>query len=267
MNWSSDRAPERPERETPVVRFIVLIALILTLGGCAVRREAINADRPARVIYLSGVAGPDWFDRRFVSAQGADGLEAEIEIFNWRPDRWPLAALRNQARNREVAQRIAQRLVDLRTAHGDQPLHLIGVSGGAGVGVWALEALPDDVQVDHVILLAPAVSNDYDLSRALRHVKGRMYAFSSLNDWRILGIGSFLFGTVDGQYEWAAGLTGFHRPKTADAGEYDKLDRRRYDPSWSWRYGYLGDHASILATRFASGYLSPLLAGKGAAPR
>ena len=45
-------------------------------------------------------------------------------------------------------------------------VYLVAKSGGAGVVVKALELI-EEKQVERAILLAPALSPDYDLSRAL----------------------------------------------------------------------------------------------------
>ena len=52
--------------------------------------------------------------------------------------------------------------------------------------MWALEKLPDDVMVDDLVMVASALSPQYDLSKALKHVRGKAYAFNSMLDVLIL---------------------------------------------------------------------------------
>ena len=85
-------------------------------------------------------------------------------------------------------------------------------SGGTGIAVWALEKMPEGMQVQTLVLLASALSPDYDLSKALRHVRGKAYVFYSQNDQVVLGAGTRLFGTIDGVKSDAAGLIGFRMP-------------------------------------------------------
>ena len=172
----------------------------------------------------------------------------------------PLQALQQDANNRDEARRLAGRITHLRFANPDAPLWLVCISGGAGIGVWALEQLPEGVNVEGVALLAPALSPEYDLTDALAHVNGHLDAFSSRADWLILGAGTRIFGTMDGQYTASAGLVGFDIPPQADDSQYAKLRRRSYDSEWLLRYGYFGDHFSIANPRFARKYLSPMLA-------
>ena len=47
------------------------------------------------------------------------------------------------------------------------------------MAIWVLEKLPDDVHVDTLVMLACAMSPQYDLSPALRHVSGKAYVFVS----------------------------------------------------------------------------------------
>jgi pimeloyl-ACP methyl ester carboxylesterase len=131
-------------------------------------------------------------------------------------------------------------------------------SGGAGIIVWALEQLPDDVKIDSLLLLSPALSPQYDLSKALRHVRGKVYAFYSPYDVAILGIGTHMFGTIDGVKTDAAGKTGFAKPAGADDAQYAKLVQVPYDSSWV-RVGNIGDHIGTLSRPFARRVVAPLL--------
>jgi pimeloyl-ACP methyl ester carboxylesterase len=134
-------------------------------------------------------------------------------------------------------------------------------SGGTGIAVWALEKLPDDVKVDTVVMLASALSPDYDLTRALRHVRGRMYAFNSLTDTLVLGVGTRTFGTVDGVKCDAAGRCGFSLPDGADETQYKKLVQVPYNAAWM-ALGNIGDHIGPMSNPFARDVLAPVVRGK-----
>lgn len=116
------------------------------------------------------------------------------------------------------------------------------------------------MKVDQVVLVQPAISPGYDLSRALKHVKRNMYYTSSPGDWFVLGVGTRVFGTSDGQKSDAAGFVGFRPPPTADARQYRKLVEIKYDPAWI-RWGDFGSHTGALSTSFAFHVLAPLLTG------
>ena len=111
------------------------------------------------------------------------------------------------------------------------------------------------------MLLASALSPSYDLSKALSHVRGKAYAFSSPNDGIVLGAGTSVFGTIDGKQCQAAGLCGFACPKTADEEQYAKLVPMPYDPAWI-KLGNIGDHIGVTSRAFAETVIAPILMGK-----
>src|SRR5207248_2090228 len=130
-------------------------------------------------------------------------------------------------------------------------------SAGTGIAVWALEKLPDDVQIDTLLMMQSALSPTYDLSKALAHVRGHAYSFWSNLD-PVVGGGTRLLGTVDGVNTEAAGHVGFRPPRTADAALYRKLMQFEYQESWM-RFGDDGDHIGPMRRAFAKNMLAPLL--------
>ena len=186
------------------------------------------------------------------------GYVGKTEVYDWTGPNPGLVALTANKHNHEEALKIADRIT--RQFH-DQPggqILIVSHSAGTGLCVWALEDLPEDVKVDTVLLLSPALSPDYDLSHALSHVRGKAYAFHSPNDFFILAAGTHLFGTVDGKKTSAAGHDGFTRPQTASAAQYDKLVAEPYDPAWM-KLGNIGDHIGCMMPAFAAAVLSPFL--------
>ena len=139
---------------------------------------------------------------------------------------------------------------------------LAGHSAGAGVALRALESLPADQQVDGLVLMAPAVSRTYDLTPALRRLRGRAHAFTSNRDTLVLAVGTSLFGTADGVHGEAAGHGGFVRPEAADRDAYSKLQTHRYSRARR-RLGDSGSHMGVLTPRVAQGLVAPLLPGFG----
>jgi len=136
---------------------------------------------------------------------------------------------------------------------------LFAHSGGAGIAVWALEDLPDDVFVQSLYLLSPAISPKYDLSKALKHVNGHVYVFSSPGDIFVLGIGTSTFGTIDGVKTNAAGLKGFVQPDSAaDPLQYAKLVALPYNPEWV-KYNDFGDHIGPMSRAFSRSIIGPIL--------
>ena len=110
-------------------------------------------------------------------------------------------------------------------------------------------------------LIAPALSPAYDLTPALRHVRSKAYVFYSDGDSAVLGIGTRLFGTIDGQKTDAAGKVGFTRPPTGDPAEYAKIVPMPYQSAWM-RYENIGDHIGPMMTPFARAVIAPLILGQ-----
>jgi len=193
------------------------------------------------------------------------GVSAEFDCYDWTCGEPGIPALQAYERNRAEAKKIAERIASRYRADPSSPIELTSHSGGAGLLVWALESLPDDVMVDSVLMLAPALSPGYDLTKALRHVRKQVYVFISANDGIVLGSGTKMFGTIDRVHTDAAGRVGFTRPDGADAAQYAKLVTRPYDAAWNDKYHHNGDHIGVMSKRFAAGLLAPLLKTAGVA--
>jgi hypothetical protein len=245
--------------------FVLLFALASVAGGEPTTQPdppdvllAAVSIRGPLVLHLPGIGGPRLCDHRMLAGLRDGGVKANFVICDWTEDDPGIAALQGYARNRREAQRIA----DLITAHAvadpDSPIYLTAHSGGCGLAVWALEKLPSDVNVRTALLIAPALSPGYDLTKALHHVDVQMFAFSSTLDIVVLGTGTRLFGTIDGVQTAAAGLGGFVQPPTADPAMYQRLIQRTYQRDWA-RYNDYGDHIGAMSRPFAKAILAPLI--------
>ena len=147
-----------------------------------------------------------------------------------------------------------------------KPVYLVGKSGGTGIVVGALEGLPEG-SVEAAVLLAPALSPDYDLSRALRAVRREMVVFWSPLDVVILGAGTWLFKTVDRVRSVGAGMVGFRPPAGLDeaGGRATPGSGRSAGGPAMARTGYLGGHVGPDSPAFLRKYVVPLLTGPAAA--
>lgn len=213
------------------------------------------------LLHLPGIAGYRWIDQQMIAGLKEGGYEGRVAAHDWTGDNPGLGALLNRERNEHEAQRVADAIEKRYRENPKRRLILTAHSGGTGIVVWALEKLPEDVRVDTVLLLASALSPEYDLTRALRHVRGRMYSFHSATDAIVLGTGTRTFGTIDGVKCDAAGRCGFTMPDDADEAEYEKLVQVPYDAAWM-REGNIGDHIGPMGRRFARTVLSPIVLGK-----
>jgi pimeloyl-ACP methyl ester carboxylesterase len=223
---------------------------------------AAPVDSREHLIHLPGIAGPQNLDRRFIRGLREGGCEGTIEIYDWTAHDPGLSALLSRKRNEQQADKVAEKIQQILKDEPGVKLRIVCHSGGAGIAVWALERLPDNAKIESIVFIAPALSQEYDLSKALSHVRGKAYALTSVNDVIVLGAGTKLFGTIDGKKEEAAGLRGFRTPENAsDVKQYDKLVQMPYQDSWM-DYGNLGDHIGPMGEEFAEKVIAPLLQGK-----
>jgi predicted alpha/beta hydrolase family esterase len=210
------------------------------------------------ILHLPGIGGFLGCDRHMVTGLSDAGVTAHIEIYDWTEHDPGIHDLHAYDRNQKEAQRIADMIVAHHKADPTSKILLTAHSGGCGIAIWALEKLPPDVNVQTVLLMAPALSPTYDLSMALTHVQDHVYVFSSIYDTIVLNTGTKLFGTIDGVDTAAAGFGGFVMPPNANADAYKKLTPRPYDKDWM-KLNNLGDHVGAMSRQFAATILAPLL--------
>lgn len=238
-----------------------LLILVTFTAGCE-QNAPVGPLSPGStyLLHLPGVAGDTMVDRAWMSALKRAGAADAVELFDWTCHDPGIDALQAYSRNHREADKIAKLIAARAAANPTGHIILTAESGGAALAVWALESLPRQVRVDRVLLVQPALSPGYDLSKALKHVKRNMYYTSSPGDWFVLGLGTRVFGTSDGEKTDAAGLVGFRAPPTANARQYGKLVELKYNPAWIL-WGDFGSHTGGLSTSLAYHVLAPLLQG------
>ena len=249
----------RAARQVIAIAFIVL-ASCAGQGGKPAAAPLPPSPPPPRAqhFHLPGIGGYRSIDRLFLQGLKQGGLDADVHPYDWTVKDTGLGALLATELHKEETAKVAAMIAELAREHRGARLTVSAHSGGAGIIVWALETLPDDVQIDSLLLLSPALSPPYDLSRALCHVRGKVYVFYSPYDVAVLGVGTQMLGTIDGVRSDAAGRVGFKQPPTADEAEYRKLVQVPYDPAWI-QLGNIGEHIGTLARPFAREVVAPLM--------
>ena len=221
------------------------------------------------VLLADGVGGFDLCGTALRHVMGAQKLPYVVKVVPWGHGIWRWHADLTDAVNRDLqAGLVADEARAFRLANPGRPIHLIGKSGGTGVVVRALEGLEDGV-VDSVVLIAPAISRGYDLTRALKAVRRELVVFWSPLDLIILGAGTRIFGTIDRKKEVSAGLVGFRVPhplSDEQRAQYAKLRQVRWRPAMA-RTGYLGGHLGPDNPAFLRKYVVPLLRAEDAPKR
>ncbi len=206
------------------------VASLLATGGCtkydmnARYADQSRVDRGV-VVILPGIEGESGANRDIREGLYRAGISYGLLIYRWgSPIPGPGGMLVNQtnvARNRRMAEDLAEQIVQYQQKHPGKPVFLIGHSAGGGITVFTLEAMgkmPGAEPVEGAFLLSSSISSDYDLNSALRMTRRGLVNVSNKDD-QLLNTGTGTFGNVDGKKGDSAGRTGFY-------GNYAKVFER-----------------------------------------
>lgn len=231
---------------------------LLASGGCT---SAPSATDGSRVIFLDG-AGWGGSHKGVQDGLQAAGFRGHVEVFSWTTLLGPVPDHLSVGRKKQKGKQLSQRIHQQSTDRPKADLHLMGLSAGAAVIVFALEQLPAGVQVDNVVLFAPSISAKYDLSTAMEHVRGYLYATSSPLDGILAGV----HVNADGRSGRPAGLVGLRIPSRVK--RYD-LYARVVNLSWRSAYadlGWNGSHTGATGKRFVQNVIAPRVLSTGPQP-
>jgi pimeloyl-ACP methyl ester carboxylesterase len=240
---------------------LVVILLILFGSGCAGVRQEVRQPPPEalvpvprQVVFVAdGVGGFGSTTAAVREAAAELHLPLCVEEVEWSHGYGRIVADQvDYANIRDNACCLAARII-----------YLVAHSAGSAVVLIAAENLPPG-SIERIILLAPAVSADYNLARALRTSCKGIDSFYSERDTITLGVGIALLGTTDRRWPVAAaGRVGFTPcvETPAEAILYSKLRQYPWDPSVIWT-GNNGGHYATYQPCYLRHYVMPLLAEK-----
>lgn len=222
------------------------------------------------VYYLDGAGGggliSNW-GRGVKSGLQMAGYNGKFVEFPWETGMGVVAdQIASDNYKRQKAGELAAIISKARSTYPDAPITLMGLSAGTAVAVFTLEALPAGCQVDNVVLLGASIGADYNLTKALRRVMGRVYVFTSESD-AILNFAVPALGTADRQAGTvpAAGLEGFYLPAGASP-ETRRLYAKVTNIAWRASFekdGDYGGHTDTTYPRFVRDYIAPLVMQEG----
>lgn len=245
---------------------IVAAVLLLTASGCILgnRPQLVRGGDAAnqKTFYLDG-AGNLGFGKETVPLGLADGgYQGDVEHFIWTTYLGPLMDQMIYSHNRYQGRRLADRIAAYLDKNPGASVNLIGLSAGSGVAVFALERLPAKYQVDNLILLSSSLSADYDMTRALRRVRGGAYFFWSPDDPILQGFMP-LVGTVDRENtSRVAGLIGARLPANAPRDTRQWYMTKVHNVRW-YPHGSVGPiqlrHAGTTDRSFVREMVAPIL--------
>jgi pimeloyl-ACP methyl ester carboxylesterase len=253
--------------------WFALCVLILS-SGCATTPTGLPKplpDRQARMrhgylYYLDGAGGgtaqSNW------AAGVRQGLLAAAypgagEMFTWETGKGLMADQDASVKyKRAKADRLAREVARQYAAYPDAPIDLLGFSAGTAEVIFALEALPPDVTVKNVVLLGTSISENYDLTKALQHVRGKLYLYTSTHD-RMLSVLMPFSGTADRKFDDpGAGIRGFVLPKGANTATRKLYKEKIVTIDWAKtleKDGDYGRHFDNVKMPFIRDHVAPLL--------
>lgn len=238
---------------------------VLFCAGCSTAElQTPKRYEQGLVVILPGIEGKSILNVSLAHGLADGGLPCAIEIYDWTAANvatW-FVNLAFESRNREIASRIARRIVAYQGRYPGRPVCLIGHSGGGGVAAFVLEALPQDRPINCAILLAAALSPEYDLCKAIRRTKYGIWNCYSPWDVGWLALGTGVFGTIDREHSAAAGSVGFREPPNLGSDGKQmyraKLHQLRYSESMA-SSGNSGGHVGWASHEFAGKWLAPVI--------
>jgi pimeloyl-ACP methyl ester carboxylesterase len=238
---------------------ILAALLALAAAGCA---TPVIAPRQAdMVIVVPGLGGDGGDYAKVVHALHDAGCQDRLCVFNWGCS-WALfpITLSCTGVHHDTERRLAAQVTQWRNDHPGCHIALIGHSAGAGVIVGMLGRLDNSITIGPIILLAPALSPDFDLRPALAH-SNCIHVFFSPDDWFWQGIGSTIFGGYDGVHRDGAGRRGFTLAQLSD-DQKRKVIQHPWQPQWK-SLGEDGGHFDWMSGAFVDRVLAPLIYDTG----
>lgn len=249
------------------IRSCFLLAGVLTAVSCGCQQ--VDYTTPQRydrglVICLGGIGGITGEENRIRKGLNDGGVDRALEVFHWSRHN-VLEDQTDLVKNKYKASQLARRIEAYGREYPGRSIHLIGVSAGTGLLVWALEDLAPGQVVDGAILIASSLHSKYDLTRALGKIQGQIHNFYSPTD-PVLTLGAPIAGTVDRRHSLdIAGLVGFRPHKNANKYAKQLYKEKVTQHRWSLAdilQGNIGDHLGATNPGFVRKRIAPLVLGQ-----
>jgi pimeloyl-ACP methyl ester carboxylesterase len=246
---------------------IVACALALASTGCVSSQPDFNSH--GVVFYCDGAGGggiTNWGPGVQRGLKDA-GFTGTFDEFSWETG---LGVLADQTEavsaKRAQARKLADQIKAYKAQYPGSPVHLMGLSAGTAIVAFTLEELPEKASVDTAVMLSGSISSSYDMTKALRRVKGDMYVTTSPNDTILSGVVP-MTGSADRKNvgDYVVGIYGCQLPLGASAEIrrlYSKIVIIRWEPSFR-QFGDAGGHTDTTNASFVQHVIAPLIMREG----
>ena len=210
-----------------------VVALCVAAGGCA-GRSYYSAERIDKglVLVLPGIEGPSSWNRSICDGLVVGEALYAVETYNWTGS-FGVYYVFNHGACRDRARDIADYVMDYQRKFPGRPTFVVGHSAGGAVAVMVAEEMPPTAPLTGVVAIAPSLSADYDLSRAVAGCGGRFVNCYDTGD-NFLQALTVIGSNIDGSRSTTAGKQGFVLPEDADNEErlaYAQLRQIRWSES------------------------------------
>jgi hypothetical protein len=258
---------------------LVTALMVFTLSGCVTKsswdgsRQADRKERLTRgcIFYFDGAGGGTMksnYAGGVVQGMLEAGYQGAGELISWETGEGLMADQKASVEfKRTKAVEAAAEIRRYQEEHPGAPVALLGFSAGTAQAIFALESLSVTSPVDHVVLLGASISNDYDMTEALKRVKHKLNLFTSPND-RMLSMAMRFSGTADRKYDIpGAGVKGFVLPAGADAATRNLYAEKIVTIPYSEDFRKdkeKGRHFDNVKKEFIRDVVAPLLMGQPA---
>ena len=247
--------------------YLLMVLVVSAAAGCAGHRAHLTNWAPCAdlvgkdVIFAVDGAGNFQECSKALRRAVKDGnLPCYVETvewshaFPWRP-RTIWTDHTDMTNAEEQGKLLAERVLTYRKCCPDRTIVIAGHCSGSNIVLHAVDYLPIG-SVDHIILLAPSVSEDHDLRNALRASRHGVDVYYSGRDWFHLGALTSLFGNADRHWRPAAGRVGFKPVGDTDddVALYANLRQHPWKPNFLWT-GNEGGHFGAYSSSFLLSYV------------
>jgi pimeloyl-ACP methyl ester carboxylesterase len=226
----------------------VLLFIALAIIGVGSQPRAF-ADQPPAVapiaVFVMDGSGDLSVTYDSLASVAADVAELTVTRVRWTQG-GVLRDLYGRGAHLDHGRRLADSVLAWRQANPKGRVCLVAHSTGAAVALAAAESLPAG-SLDRIVLLAPAVSRDYPLGRALSCSREGIDCYFSNLD--VINLGVALVGSTDGRFLSVAGRNGF---RSTEEGLR--------------QFSYGGRHFACCTPDFVRNYVMPLVNPNAPAP-
>jgi pimeloyl-ACP methyl ester carboxylesterase len=236
----------------------MLLPAVLLWAGCAGPDRL--RDNFGKTYYIDGAGNWGFGVTEVARALNDAGYKGSVEAYMWTTSFNPAIDQVNRPAAHLRAAALTGKIHDYLKEYPDNDVNIISLSAGTGVGTWAVEALPNGVKINNMVLLGSSLSSTYNMTRTLEHMKGRVYVFYSSYD-PILGGPVKVLGTIDGSMDDAAGLVGL-QPRPGQQGRIVNIPWR---PEYA-EYGWAGGHTDSTSEPFVQRFVAPYITANQVRP-